>query len=604
EEINDIEDQRVAVEVDKLHGEELGEQTQMELQARLDELNISLTEAQARLDTMMGLDGLDPQSELYRRRRALIEHKFERLDYFRSLNLNEQASFRNDKRALINRLIRGLEGDHGSNMTAEEILGRDWTAETNFDEDYATSANEDPFKRFMFMGEMDDVTAMQRILDYRIERARSEGDTGDEADFSFLQSADFTESPLTPDFSFDMLRNDGLEDHQSGLPSRTFVGPLTFVFNTNGSSLRPTDILNENFCTTAYCEVPKMIGGVQADGSFSEGQGVPPERVEHAFRLDINDDGDVVTFGSDTASPVYDSGDSVNATYENNKYYGYLKAYYNKTVDQLIEEKKVIDAKYERTMEAGSQVIHFTKTMNLKYALLDESDERSHYRDVDMNCATDINRTMDQISDECYDDIHTRSKEVIRTDDLMAQLNNRQARIETALDVTNGFFTDELTSLHHEYDTVEGDVTKDEIKSIMEHGWKSPRVAPEVSRKLFHRMCFVLAQNFFTDQYFEKTVSLWRRLRTGFSDQNEVAVARLEKLCHDYTHNLYDHNMNGVRDMFLGADTSKRPVGGHFAPIIFERKVRTYNTTDRYVYRGGKSLNINVSTSFNLSNST
>lgn len=60
---------------------------------------------------------------------------------------------------------------------------------------------------------------------------------------------DFTISPAFGPVS-DL---DKLIDRKSGIKGRTFVGPMTFLYNTNSGSLRPTDNLDEAYCVTDDC---------------------------------------------------------------------------------------------------------------------------------------------------------------------------------------------------------------------------------------------------------------------------------------------------------------------------------------------------------------
>ncbi len=60
---------------------------------------------------------------------------------------------------------------------------------------------------------------------------------------------DFT---LNPAFS-SVSNLDMLIDQKSGIKARTFVGPMTFLYNTNRGSLRPTDNLDEAYCESDDC---------------------------------------------------------------------------------------------------------------------------------------------------------------------------------------------------------------------------------------------------------------------------------------------------------------------------------------------------------------
>src|SRR5690606_32687854 len=60
-----------------------------------------------------------------------------------------------------------------------------------------------------------------------------------------LKLNDFTVEPAAPILSLNFLKEDF---ETSGLRKRTFVGPVTFLFNSNGSEVRATDTLDEVFC--------------------------------------------------------------------------------------------------------------------------------------------------------------------------------------------------------------------------------------------------------------------------------------------------------------------------------------------------------------------
>ena len=47
---------------------------------------------------------------------------------------------------------------------------------------------------------------------------------------------------------------------KSGLAARTFIGPITFLLNSNHSSVRPTDNIDEKFCRTDDCDNFKSWG--------------------------------------------------------------------------------------------------------------------------------------------------------------------------------------------------------------------------------------------------------------------------------------------------------------------------------------------------------
>ncbi len=559
---------------------------------QLVEIEGSITSAKKKLYQILGLDRYKSGSKEFERHRMAIEERLKRLDTYRKLKdergLPYLTEYRNDKRELINRVLGRFSSE------------RKYQIEKNVSdaspENLEQIEESDPYMKFLFMGTQYD-GKNGRVSDL-IENEFN-------VDIEELKFADFTSSPLTPSFDFSLLSNQGVhepgnaeDDGKSGLPLRTFVGPLTFVFNTNGSSLRPTNILNEHYCRTAYCEEPEQIL-LQNDPNSVEGKinlGIPPGNVEVAtevgedFQLSMAD------------QPMYASGDSVNSNYENNKYYGYLKKYHGVDVDDLIDAKKEIDEKNIRKMETASQVINFVKTMGLKYTLLNDN-QRSRLKGIDYPCTQDV-----KISrlDSCFSDI-TNGPDVLPVDAFYAQLNDREAANPHLKDLESGSHFYNNTNYY--YAVGREPISEQDLTKVMTHGWKSSKVDPALSRKLMHRMCFALAQDFFKEKYFQKDIVLKERLKKAWNKatMNSRSLLGLEQACHRFVGQMYgyykDQDYEKSWEPGIVSDASLKPREVSFSPIVLERKVRTYRTTDRYVYRGGKSLNINLTTSFNLSSS-
>jgi len=605
----------------KQNGYQTGREKQ-QVEEDLRQLNITRDEAEAKLNAILGLDKFEKDSEAYKERLTQIEKNLRRLKMYREEKLGSVASFRNDKRIQINRILKDIKD---SRSFVEDV------ADIQVDENYEREWEEDPFLEFYFLDKSESSSsALQTIIEYKIKKALEEDKRKFEAeakrngggqqtaefvgDLEFLKIADFSESPLTPTFDFQLLVNAGehdpsqaVDDGKSGLPSRTFVGPLTFVFNTNGSSLRPTDILNEGYCTTAFCEAPKMIR-----------QGVPPTTVDGAAVLDEN--GNLSTH---EVEGVFDMGDSVNAAYENNKYYGYLKAYHNMTVDKLIQDKFRVENETERKNREGSQIINFTRTMGLKYTLLHDNPA-SRLKEIDHACLwpdigagdDDDGGSKDQSKipwdldklDSCFSDV-TTGPDILHLDDFWARLNERQFDVQVD---GHDFEPRYERKLKKAYYAVEGDVTEAELMSVMTHGWQNKDVTkmnPDVPRKIFHRMCFALTQKFLNQEFLDmpadppplfSAVADW-----PLTNANRAAniLGKVERLCHRYVGRVYGYDQDGLFEDKEPQNESGDPVPVSYPPVILERKVRTYDTTDRYVYRGGKSLNLNLSASFNISTS-
>lgn len=117
-----------------------------------------------------------------------------------------------------------------------------------------------------------------------------------------------------------------LAEKNSGLPTRTFTGPMILLEMEGGADVRPTDAIN--VCHTDDCN----------------------------FLEKDNDDLTKRKFTHDQ------------------KYFGSIKHLINKTVDMLQEEKKVLDLKYENQMRVESSLYNYLETFKLKFVADDDRD--------------------------------------------------------------------------------------------------------------------------------------------------------------------------------------------------------------------------------------
>ena len=632
DDIQDIDDERIRQALDEQHRDQLD----AEALASLDALTADRADAEKRLYTALGFGDMDFNSPEFRMQKQFIADKLAEINRYRALGFTSrdrysnaaQTFYRNEKRQIIDRMIERF-GDQ-----AEEVINTDWTQQT--DEEYLESTKKDPMMRYFYLGSSKlHNRTLQRILDYRLEKA---GEGLEKTELTTLRSADFTESPLTPSFNLDLLLNDGAGDDKSGLPARTFVGPLTFVHNTNGSSLRPTDILEEAFCPTATCTENEM---------FRQGVPTPTQPKPTKEGVDPMPEVDVLRVtgldvdGKVSDNPIYLDGDSKNFKNETNKYYGSLRAYSGKTfedyVDEngvrrsgLISDKRKSDERYIRQMEEGSQIINFVRTMGLKHVLLNQDKStnfRSTLKEIDHDCAQDRSIPITRLN-ECFVEA-TSTEHSMESSELMEMLNERKGprawRKGMVMDNNERAYWSTGRSHfgnNRSYGEEGEKITSEDMRSLLTWGWKKSRetmTATELKKEeekesngkevvwpledgkrrlLFHRMCFALSQKFFNKRYYDREPSKMERLKDssmleGREGYNNRVVHELEELCHKFTDNLFESNPGD--EVSEGINTRIHP------PVVFERKARVYDTTGRYVYRGGKSLNINLSASFSLS---
>lgn len=117
-----------------------------------------------------------------------------------------------------------------------------------------------------------------------------------------LKQNDFSQFDLSP-----MVDPDYEQDTDSGLKSRTFVGPMIFLSNAYSDSVRPTDSLTEVYCDTNDCNF------------------IEEERREQGY-----------------SKP--------SESYEHNKFFGSIAHLENATVDSLIAKRLQLDKEYYEKM--------------------------------------------------------------------------------------------------------------------------------------------------------------------------------------------------------------------------------------------------------------
>ena len=639
--------QRIYEMIETLEGGFAEKLESKDIQSKIDKLfkktedntpnNYQEEELQKIRDEIYAMFGLKEDMENYEQQKEEIRKKISRIFQYKSAGLDTTAAFRNDKRGVINNLI--AQYIENSENKVQDMMYR----LEEFDFGQKKIHERDPWQKFMFPKDnwkdfLHDVLEKRTSVeadDYELKIFKSIKED--------LKNIDFTTSPLTPNFSLDLLSNEGptpnpqydehgneLPDNEaSGLPARTFVGPLTFLFNRNNSQLRPTDVLNEYYCKTATCNVPEMID--QMIGSEPDNK------------------------------PIYLSGDSVNEGYENNKYYGFLRAYYNMTVDKLIEMKKEIDKNSVRQMEMGSQLINFVRNMRLKHLSLNEENPELKLKEIDWESCKekDINSL-----EECYSLLKS-GPELYEKDIFYKQLNDRyysqqmidsyienfsdtdkeEEELISEMEASNPFcYNENLKKYQPCLDEKPGlaeilakpfkrnpgeeaynknlkyyylgnnQFNDEDIREIISIGRDNEGYNSKKNRNFLHRMCFVLTQNLFSKNFFSSYFTNKSSLRNTRDEnfqlpKNIHLLQEIEEDCHKFIANAYDYppKQNGRKgkSSFVRLKESNvwdkpRTSIMKYSPVVIERKVRVFKTTGRYIYRGGKSMNVNASSGFNV----
>lgn len=127
-------------------------------------------------------------------------------------------------------------------------------------------------------------------IDVGILNAINEEFNMEPEDLARLRLNDFTVESLGASFSLDLL----VEPFEvSGLEKRTFIGPVTFLINSNASHIRPTDTLAEVFCRNNSCNENEITKRELKEWTYEGDKSFMYQRfynsVRHFFDKDVDD---------------------------------------------------------------------------------------------------------------------------------------------------------------------------------------------------------------------------------------------------------------------------------------------------------------------------
>lgn len=414
----------------------------------------------------------------------------------------------------------------------------------------------------------------------------------DEQFFASIKTQDTLNKILTNDFTlapaFSSVSNlDLLVDQKSGITPRTFVGPMTFLYNTNRGSLRPTDNLDEAYCETDDCNSLNS----SIDSQYGEIQ---------------------------------------NYSYEKSPYHGSIAHFQNVTfndqyvVDEKTGEKKLVKEGLETMFNRLEQqkvaytyaeglLTRFLDYFDMSYvSLRDRPIERLQCRDDvtpgshcyvrDREKTVVLNTFIDEYSDTVNEIVNLDYKQTPIVDAKFQKLSTSlRARGQDARDhtkITNhsfpwGFVSPKygkdmercelglpglelvcnsnnehkkLGGLMRSYDTevAYSSPTKEELESIIRYPFKGHQMVPSKSaifdQSTQSKMCDLLVYG-----------EIGRRAKALVQTEEDKLELR--------------------RDLFEMARRCQQDIANELEPVVIERKFRIFET-GRYYFLGGKSMNV------------
>ncbi|MCB9027022.1 MAG: hypothetical protein H6625_11930 [Bdellovibrionaceae bacterium] len=344
----------------------------------------------------------------------------------------------------------------------------------------------------------------------------------------------------------------------SGLASRTFIGPITFLLNSNRSNVRPTDNIDENFCRTDDCDNFKSWG-VKAKGLFLEED--VPEINE--LEKELKDPGISEAKKSVIKDKIISlQNESNQRRSRNKKYYSSVEHFKGKQVDDLIPVWEESLRKRKMEFEVRSNISNFIDLFGLEFVSL--SGEK--LKKIKKSCKSIYTTDYKEECLEDYDALSIEPNYLINTFNklpfneagmgLFYKIDNVAKSIKKGKLELKGFEDYKLT--------------KEDLKEMIKSG--------VMKREIAHGFCAIFM----------------RQLITGSSKDGLRPSVTIEKIFKDYNpFNQSKAEMDKIKKACFDHENDKKKPS-----FIVDRKVRIHSLEgERPVFRGGKQMNLNVGAS-------
>jgi len=391
-----------------------------------------------------------------------------------------------------------------------------------------------------------------------------EGMTSEDALVTLLLN-DFTLAQAEADISdLDLLKDEVIKGVD--IEARTFVGPLTFLNNSNSGSLRPTDNLDEAYCITDDCN----------------------------------------SLGSD---PLAKYGAIQNFDYERSPYHGSIAHFADVTVDdfingttvpvgnkiKLIPSYKEFKENKQKVASVKSLLSNFVEEYNLSYVSLKNKKLKKF--------VCDNPKEVDFKTGKCLQDYNRKHKS---TRDLMSDFKkySKISGIYDSIVRNNGVHKKFKLNPTLDLKTL-GDIVK------KDHGGNScsKKVVPasyaKFSKNEYAKFCSLMALGVFSKNYHEILDDYIDKVEKGKMPPT-MRKRKDHFRMNSYSPSPYSDdfvpNTVATANSLYNACLKFASKGESNEPLYIEKKYRI-EETGRYYYLGGKSLNISLGQNIGISHS-
>ena len=374
-----------------------------------------------------------------------------------------------------------------------------------------------------------------------------------EVEMAELALNDFTVNPAAAFFDIEKI----IEPPEvSGLRKRTFIGPITFLLNSNGSHIRPTDTLDEVFCINNSCAAKDVTEQELREWTYPEDKTFMYKRfynsVAHFFRRHVDDliickDGGLIDNPSFCGSSLPTNEVTVNGQ----KYY----------------EFEGLDSLEQREISARSLISNYVRLTGLDFISLEEEQlmtvrQNCEFPYYDESCLVPDTQVSQTTVEDFINKLDQKHKEPqnrswVTAEELEADRHLVRMR-------TDGHIPRNAIKLGMPRDLHEHTTTKGELKAFVKsvYGQGGTVLSDAIASKL----CAYMAD--------------------GYVDRLKKAGVLYEYKIGELTQKLvtkclgFQNHLSGTRPNLM----------------VIDKKLRV-DKTKRFLFKGGKSMNVNVGSS-------
>ncbi|MCB0362555.1 MAG: hypothetical protein KDD35_07530, partial [Bdellovibrionales bacterium] len=329
---------------------------------------------------------------------------------------------------------------------------------------------------------------------------------------------------------------DKLVENDSGLKARAFAGPVTLLLNSNQSYIRPLDNLDEAYCSNDDCkqEIDDEIAKL-------EGKEGPSEKEDNRYR--------------------------------DSPFFGSIKHLIKKKVDFFLDKMVDLEKAYRATNSVASLLYRYVIEANLQFVSLKDKSLEA----LDVEKCPSVGADMRPLAD-C---LRPAPEVSTHLEDFLAEVNGENEPV-----IPDDYSSSRQLLFRNKL--IDTKVLKSDLYKIIQSG--------DMNLEATKKLCEWYASRA-SDIFWTKMKSLNQRDgRSWFYYRSDQNLGFKQEILSDCVRKEIEHQKKiaGVRPNILERAKDYFWNPSEARGIFVERKLKV-NRTGSYRFKGGKSMNISVS---------